>query len=123
VFNAQHDDFHITSFQAYKAVSKDIIGRDQDWKSLAEMTGLIGVSCTHLGGDSSVEWIIKVDKGIRGEATGNMYTVKANGGDMYYTPNPAQYTCANHGLVSSAIIGCNVPFPAPKNQIAKPSSS
>jgi len=83
IFNAQHDDFHVTSFQAYKAVSKDIIGRDKDWKSLAEMTGLIGVSCTHLGGDSSVEWIIKVDKGIRGEATGNMYTFKANGGDIF----------------------------------------
>lgn len=87
------------------------------------MTGLISVSCTHLGGDSSIEWLIKVDKGIRGEATGNMYTVKANGGDMYYTLNPAQYTCANYGLVSSAIIGCDGPFPALKNQTAKPFSS
>jgi len=83
LFNAQPDDFHITSFKAYKAVSNDIIGRDKDWKSLAEMTGLISVSCTHLGGDSSAEWLIKVDKGIRGEATGNMYTVKANGGDIF----------------------------------------
>jgi hypothetical protein len=122
VFNTQHDDFYITNFQAYKAVSKDIIGRDKDWEKLAKTTELISVSCTHLGGDSSVEWVIKVDKGIRGQATENMYTVKANGGDMYYTQNPSSISYANHGLVSSAIIGCSVPFPAPKNQIAKPSS-
>lgn len=95
MFCAQSDDFYITSFQAYKAVPTDIVGRDKDWKSLAAMTGLIGVSCTHLGGDSALEWLIKVDKGIRGEATGNMHTVKANGGDMYDIPNPAQHTCAN----------------------------
>lgn len=69
------------------------------------MTKLVGVSCTHLGGDGTVSWIIEVDKGSRGEATGNMVEVEANGGDMYYPLNSAAAPYIDRHLVLSAIIG------------------
>lgn len=60
-----------------------MFGRDKKWTELAAMAGLVGASCVHLGGGRTVQWKIKVDKGIRGEATGETATLNANGGDMY----------------------------------------
>jgi hypothetical protein len=43
-----------------------------EWRKLAEMKGIVGVSCTHLGGGSEVEWTIEIDEGSRREATGRL---------------------------------------------------
>lgn len=37
----------------------------------------------HLGGDKNINWIIEIDQGLRGEATGKMETILATGRDMY----------------------------------------
>lgn len=47
----------------------------------------VGISCTHLGGDKSVSWVIEVDRGSRGEPTGEVAEVQANGCDVYATLN------------------------------------
>ncbi len=85
LFSARNDDFHIAAYEAYTTGVQDeeVVGRDPGWKEMATTTGLVGASCAHLWGDRDVSWIIKVDKGFRGEATRDMITMKANGGDMY----------------------------------------
>jgi hypothetical protein len=50
---------------------------------MATYSGLVGASCAHLGGDPTVLWIIEVDTGSRGEATGKTVNVEANGHDIY----------------------------------------
>jgi len=50
---------------------------------MAAYSGLVGASCTHLGGDPTVSWSIEVDTGSRGEPTGKTVNVEANGHDMY----------------------------------------
>ncbi|KAN0073553.1 hypothetical protein V8E54_008773 [Elaphomyces granulatus] len=84
LFSARDDDFRITSYQAYKLGTKaGETGRDREWKEMAAHSGLVGVSCTHFGGDPTVSWVIEVDTGSRGEPTGKTVNVEANGHDMY----------------------------------------
>ncbi|KAI9855656.1 MAG: hypothetical protein M1813_009702 [Trichoglossum hirsutum] len=88
LFSARREDFRITSYIGCKFGSeRGEIGRDWEWKEMAALAELVGVNCTHLGGDKSVSWVIEVDKGFRGEATENMLRIEANGGDMYNAPN------------------------------------
>jgi hypothetical protein len=54
---------------------------------MAAHHGLVGVSCTHLGGDERVSWIIEVDTRSRGDPMGKTVTVEATGGDMYLPSN------------------------------------
>ncbi|MCJ1473152.1 hypothetical protein MMC13_001803 [Lambiella insularis] len=91
LFSARNDDFRISGYKAYKFGKRDVnleIGR-----GMAPVPGLIGVSCTHLGGDGHVLWSIEVDKSSRGKASREMVEVKANGGDMYYVWNARLYIC------------------------------
>jgi len=85
IFTARKDDFYITAYQAYKVGfgSEEVFGREKQWREMAAMAGLVGASCIHLGGSRTVQWKIKVDKGIRGEVTSDTATLNANGGDMY----------------------------------------
>jgi len=62
-------------------------------RGMAPVPGLVGVSCTHLGGEGHVLWSIEVDKTSRGKASGEMVEVKANGGDMYRFSNPQLHVC------------------------------
>jgi hypothetical protein len=50
---------------------------------MISVEGLVGAQCFHFGGDETVSWIVEVDTGSRGEATGDIVQVRANGGDMY----------------------------------------
>ena len=75
------DDFRITGYNIYKS-SPRTVGRDSQWKEMAEVTGLVGFNAYHLGGDVTLSWIIEVDRALRGEPTGEMTEVAANGGDM-----------------------------------------
>ncbi len=57
-------------------------GRSSNWAALAQGDGLAGFACIHLGGSDADDWVIELDMGLRGNATGNTTTVKANGTDM-----------------------------------------
>jgi len=84
LFSARDDDFRITSYQADKFDTNAAqMGRDQDWKEMAEQADLVGVSCTHLGGDETVSWTIEVDKCGRGDTSVVTEGVKANGNDIF----------------------------------------
>ncbi|MCJ1231812.1 hypothetical protein MMC12_008491 [Toensbergia leucococca] len=58
-------------------------GRSSNWEALAKGDGLAGFSCIHLGGTDADEWVIELDMGLRGQETGNIKTVKANGTDIF----------------------------------------
>jgi len=84
LFSARDDDFRITSYQVHKFNTKvGGTGRDGEWKEMAAYPGLVGASCTHLGGDPTVSWSIEVDTGSRGEPTGKTVNVEANGHDIF----------------------------------------
>lgn len=84
LFSARDDDFRITSYQVHKFNTKvGGTGRDGEWKEMAAYSGLVGASCTHLGGDPTVSWSIEVDTGSRGEPTGKTVNVEANGHDIF----------------------------------------
>jgi hypothetical protein len=72
------------------------MGRDRDWKDMAGQSGLVGASCTHLGGDETVSWIIEVDKCGRGKTD----KAKANGNDMYLPPLAHPVVIREGGLVN-----------------------
>lgn len=57
-------------------------GRDEQWRTMADAPELAGLSCIHLGGDSTVTWVIEVDQGLKGEHTGVTKKIRAEGGDM-----------------------------------------
>lgn len=58
------------------------MGRDKDWKDMVSQQRLVGISCTHLGGDYGAPWVIEVDTGSRGEPTGRTIAIDAAGHDM-----------------------------------------
>ena len=58
---------------------------------MAAIARLVGDSCVYLARDKTVQWKIKVDKGIQGEDTGETATLNANGGDIYGAFKPHAY--------------------------------
>ncbi|MCJ1386323.1 hypothetical protein MMC17_009449 [Xylographa soralifera] len=85
LFSARDDDFRFSGYKAYRFGGKGLnfeIGR-----GMTPVPGLVGVSCTHLGGAGHVLWSIEVDKSSRGKAPKEMVEVMANGGDMYRVSN------------------------------------
>ncbi|KAH0559425.1 hypothetical protein GP486_004059 [Trichoglossum hirsutum] len=88
LFSAERYDFRITNYRPYLVVSGQGykgMGRDEEGELIGSTSGLVGVSCIHLGGDGGVLWSIDVDGGTRQGATGKTVEVKANGGDMYHS--------------------------------------
>ncbi|KAI9763387.1 MAG: hypothetical protein M1840_000579 [Geoglossum simile] len=86
LFSAEHYDFRITNYRPYLAVfGQGLKGmrRDREGELIGSTSGLVGVNCIHLGGDSEVLWSIDVDGGSRQGATGQSVEVKANGGDIF----------------------------------------
>ncbi|KAI9765767.1 MAG: hypothetical protein M1839_005393 [Geoglossum umbratile] len=84
LFSAERCDFRITNYRPY-LVGQGFkgMGRDREGELIGSTSGLVGVSCIHLGGDSEVLWSIDVDGGSRRGATGQSVEVKANGGDIF----------------------------------------
>ncbi len=84
-------------------------GRDEQWRTMANAPELAGLSCIHLGGDSTVTWLIEVDQGLKGEHTGVTKKIRADGGDM----QGALLSCCNNMLIIcialSALTGWNEP--------------
>jgi len=81
LFSARDDDLRISGYKAYRFGKKDVnleINRGS-----ALVPGLIGISCTHLGGAGHVLWGIDVDKSSRGKGSREMMEVMANGGDIF----------------------------------------
>ena len=82
---ARNDDFRITGYAGLKFGGRPYplnSGRAEEWKEMASIKGVVGVSCWHFGGDLSVAWAVEVDTGHRGPTTGDMVKMEANGGDM-----------------------------------------
>lgn len=83
VLFSTHDDFFITAYLPMRGdVRLTHSGRDEQWKKMANASELAGLSCIHLGGDSTVTWLIEVDQGLKGEHTGVTNKIRADGGDM-----------------------------------------
>ncbi len=49
---------------------------------MADVPELAGLSCIHLGGDSTVTWIIEVDQGLKDEYTDITKKIRADRDDM-----------------------------------------
>ena len=77
-----HGYTHLAPDGAYR-----VVNGDKNWEKLVKDQRLMGVSCNHLGGEKNVEWVIEVDKGLRGKETNDMALVEATGLDMYDAPN------------------------------------
>lgn len=83
VLFSTHDDFFITAYLPMRGdVRLTHSGRDEQWRTMADAPEPAGLSCIHLGGDSTVTWVIEVDQGLKGEHTGVTKKVRADGGDM-----------------------------------------
>lgn len=84
LFSTREDGFFITAYIPMRGdVRLTPSGRDEQWETMADSSDLAGLSCTHLGGDSTVAWLIEIDQGLKGEHTGITTRVRANGGDIF----------------------------------------